>query len=138
LGVSPFDFELWMLMIKGYRDFYYNVKDMNRAIRFYQDALGMTKTYGHEYWTTMTIGNLNLGLHWTEGQEVPSTARDSHGQNSGGTLSFYSDDINGDKKKIESAGGKILGEADQSWGHMLVFEDLDGNVLKLINPKDSN
>lgn len=123
-------------MIKGYKDFYYNVKDMNRAVKFYQDALGMGKTYGHEHWTTMTIENLNLGLHWTEGDSVPLTPRDSHGQTCGGTLTLQSDNIAEDKMKIEQAGGKILGEAKQDWGHMLVFEDLDGNVLKLMNPKN--
>ena len=122
-------------MIKGYRDFYYNVKDMNKAVLFYTEALGMKKTYGHEYWTTMAVGNLSLGLHWTEGHEIPLTPRDSHGQNCGGTLTFDSDNIAEDRKRIESAGGKILGEADQDWGHMLVFEDLDGNVLKLMKAK---
>jgi len=38
-------------------------------------------------------------------------------------------------KRIELFGCKILGEADQPWGHILVFEDPDGNVLKLMNPK---
>jgi len=122
-------------MIKGYRDFYYNVTDMNRAIKFYTDALGMTKAHGHEYWTTMTLGNLNLGLHWTEGDSIPKTPRDFHGQNCGGTLTFDSDNIVEDRERIKKAGGKILGEADQTWGHMLVFEDLDGNVLKLKKAK---
>lgn len=122
-------------MIKGYKDFYYNVTDMNRAIKFYADAFGMKKTYGNEHWTTMNVGNLNLGLHWTEGKAVPPTPRNSHGQNNGGTLTFQSDNVAEDRKKIEQAGGKILGESDQVWGHMLTFEDLDGNVLKLMNPK---
>ncbi len=122
-------------MIKGYKDFYYNVKDMNKAVQFYLAALGMKKTYGHEHWTTMTIGNLNLGLHWTEGAEIPETPRNSHGQNCGGTLTFESDNVADDRKRIELAGGKILGDVNQEWGHMLVFEDLDGNVLKLMNPK---
>ena len=43
-------------MIKGYKDFYYNVKDMSKAVQFYSEAIGMQKAYGHEYWTTMTIG----------------------------------------------------------------------------------
>ena len=103
-------------------------------MRFYE-SLGMSKIYGHEYWITMNVGNLNLGLHWAEGKEVPTTPRDSHGQESGGTLTFLSNNISEDRKKIEAAGGKILGEMDQSWGHMLVLEDLDGNVLKLMNPK---
>lgn len=108
---------------------------MNKAVQFYSEALGMKKTYGHEYWTTMQIGNLNLGLHWTEGEEIPPTPRDSHGQSCGGTLTFDSDNIAEDRAKIEKAGGKILGEADQPWGHMLVFEDLEGNVLKLMKQK---
>lgn len=123
-------------MIKGYKDFYYNVTDIKRAVKFYSEALGMTKTYGDdEYWTTMSLGNLSLGLHGSEGKSIPLTPRDSHGQNSGGTLTLLSDNVSEDRKKIEQAGGKILGEADQHWGHMIAFEDLDGNVLKLMNPK---
>lgn len=122
-------------MIKGYKDFYYNVKDMAKAVSFYSKALGMKKTYGHEFWTTMSVGNLNLGLHWTEGGEIPKTPRNGHGQECGGTVTFESDNIAEDRNKIETFGGKILGEADQDWGHMLVFEDIDGNVLKLMKPK---
>lgn len=122
-------------MIKGYRDFYYNVKDMKKAVRFYEIACGLKKVYGDEYWTSMSIGNLNLGLHWSEGSDVPSTPRSSHGQECGGTLTFQSDNIKEDRINIEKAGGKVLGEADQPWGHMLVCEDVDGNVFKLMNPK---
>ena len=121
-------------MLLGYRDFYYNVKDMKRAIQFYQ-GLGMEVKYSQEYWTSMSLGNLQLGLHWTEGPEVPKTPRNSHGQDCGGTLTFDSDNIADDRKKIENVGGKILGEMDQAWGHMLVFEDLDGNVMKLMKAK---
>lgn len=119
-------------MISGYRDFYYNVTDMSRAIRFYSEALGMQRVHGHDYWTTMAIGNLTLGLHWTGGESIPLTPRNSHGSKNGGTLTLLSDDILADRKSIEAAGGKILGEAVQEWGHMLVFTDLDGNVLKLM------
>ena len=122
-------------MIKGIQDFYYNVSDMNRAIQFYAEVFGMSKEHGHEFWTTMRLGSTRFGLPWTEGQQVPPTPRDSHGQHCGGTVTFESDDIESDRKKIEQAGGKILGETKQAWGHMLVFEDLDGNVLKLMNPK---
>ncbi len=76
----------------------------------------MKQTYGHEHWTTLTVDNLNLRLHWTEGTSIPLTPRDSHGQNCGGTLTFDSDNIAEDRKRIEQYGGKILGEADQSWG----------------------
>jgi predicted enzyme related to lactoylglutathione lyase len=122
-------------VIKGYKDFYYNVKDMKKSVSFYEKAFGMKIIHGDEYWTTMQLGNLNLGLHWTEGNDIPQTPRDGHGQESGGTLTLDSDNIVEDRKTIEKSGGKILGEADQAWGHMLVFEDLDGNVLKLMKSK---
>ena len=120
-------------MIKGYRDFYYNVTNMKLAVEFYEKAFSMTKVHGDEFWTSLKLGNLNLGLHWSEGAAIPSTPRNSHGQDNGGTLTLDSDNIVEDRKKIEAAGGKILGEAKQHWGHMLVFEDLDGNVLKLMS-----
>jgi predicted enzyme related to lactoylglutathione lyase len=121
-------------MITGIQDFYYNVKDMAEAVRFYE-ALGLKKEFGDEYWTAMTIAGFKLGLHGSEGKAVPPTPRDAHGQHCGGTLTFRSDGIAADKKKIESAGGRILGEADAPWGQMLVFEDPDGNLLKLMKPK---
>jgi predicted enzyme related to lactoylglutathione lyase len=124
-------------MIKGVRDFYYNVADMKRAVSFYSEALGMHQVYGDEYWTTMQIGPLHMGLHWTEGSVVPPTSRDAHGQNCGGTLTLHSDNISEDRERITRCGGKILGEGIHPWGHMLVFEDLDGNVLKLMkDPED--
>jgi predicted enzyme related to lactoylglutathione lyase len=118
-------------MIKGYTDIYYNVTDMKRAEIFYSEALGMKKEFGHEYWTSMSVADLKFGLHWYEGAKIPSTERNSHGQDCGGTLTLESDNIAEDRARIEKAGGKILGEAVQPWGHMLVFEDPDGNVLKL-------
>ncbi len=120
-------------MITGYKDFYYNVKDMKRAVKFYKQALQMMVAgESDEYWTSMIVGDLRLGLHGTEGDNVPTTIRNSHGQEHGGTLTLGSTDIAEDRKRIENAGGKILGEMKQHWGHMLVFEDLDGNVLKLM------
>ena len=95
-------------MIRGYRDFYYNVTDMKRAQSFYERALSMKAVYETEYWTTMNIGNLNLGLHWSEGQSIPKTPRDSHGQSCGGTLTFHSDNIAEEKIQIEKAGGKAI------------------------------
>lgn len=121
-------------MIIGYKDIYYNVTDMKRAVAFYR-ALGLTPVYEDDFWTTMNLGSLNLGLHWSEGEQIPKTPRDSHGQACGGTLTLQSNDVAADKKMLEELGAKILGEADAAWGHMLVFEDCDGNVLKLMNPK---
>ncbi|MEZ4741067.1 MAG: hypothetical protein R3B45_01225 [Bdellovibrionota bacterium] len=39
------------------------------------------------------------------------------------------------REKLEQAGAKILGTANEPWGNMVVFEDPDGNVLKLMESK---
>lgn len=122
-------------MIKGVHDIYYNVKDMKRAVRFYSEVLNMKIGHESEHWTSMNCEGVMIGLHWSEGNEVPTFPRDSHGAHCGGTLTLLSDDVSSDRKILEHAGAKILGEMDESWGHMLIFEDLDGNVLKLQNAK---
>jgi catechol-2,3-dioxygenase len=122
-------------VIKGVHDIYYNVKDMKRAVKFYSEVLNMKVSYESEHWSSMDCGGVMVGLHWTEGDEVPTFPRDSHGAYCGGTLTLTSDDISSDRKTLEESGVKILGEMDEAWGHMLIFEDLDGNVLKLQNAK---
>lgn len=123
-------------MITGVQDIYYNVSNMKRSIEFYTKALGMKLQFEDEGWTSLSCGGVQIGLHPTEaGEKIIRVDRDSHGVYGQATLTLKSDDVSADRKVIESHGGIILGEDDAPWGHMLVFEDPDGNVLKLMNPK---
>jgi catechol 2,3-dioxygenase-like lactoylglutathione lyase family enzyme len=121
-------------MIKGIRDFYYSVNDKDRAVRFYTQILGMSLVERSDYWIQLECGGVTIGLH-PEDNPIPKIPRDAHGAHAGGTLTLHSDNVPEDKKRLEAGGAKILGENDAQWGHMLVFEDPDGNVLKLMNPK---
>jgi predicted enzyme related to lactoylglutathione lyase len=122
-------------MITGVQDIYYNVVDMHKSVDFYTTSLGMTLKHKDKWWSALDCGGVSVGLHWTEGASVPAVPTDSHGAHAGATLTLRSNDIAGDRKKLEEQGAKILGESNQPWGHMLVFTDLDGNVMKLTNPK---
>ena len=123
-------------MIKGVQDVYYNVSNMQKSITFYTEALQMKLKFSHEGWTALDCGGWQVGLHPIEpGEEIVKVPRDSHGAHGQATLTLKSDNVPEDRKRIEQYGGRILGEDDAPWGHMLVFEDLDGNVLKLMNPK---
>jgi predicted enzyme related to lactoylglutathione lyase len=122
-------------MITGVQDIYYNVVDMDKSVDFYTKSLGMTLKHKDKWWSALDCGGVSIGLHWTEGASVPAVPKDSHGAHAGATLTLRSNDIAADRKKLEEQGAKILGEANQPWGHMLVFTDLDGNVIKLMNPK---
>ncbi len=122
-------------MIKGIHDIYYNVSDMRRAVQFYSKVLNMSIQFESEHWTSLDCGGVMVGLHWTGGKSVPVFPRDSHGAHCGATLTLSSDNVSEDRAILEKAGCEILGESDEAWGHMLIFEDLDGNVLKLQNAK---
>ena len=121
-------------MIVGIQDVYYSVTNPERAIKFYTEALGMRLVSENEFWIVLDCHGVTVGLH-PESKPVPHIPRDSHGAHAGATLTLKSDNVPEDRQKLERHGSKILGEDDQPWGHMLVFEDLDGNVLKLMNPK---
>ena len=101
-------------MINGVHDIYYNVKDMSRAVKFYSNVLNMKISYESEHWTSMDCCGVMIGLHWTEGVEIPSFPRDSHGAHCGGTLTLSSNDVSSDRKLLENAGAKILGEMDEA------------------------
>lgn len=119
-------------MLVGIADVYYNVSDIKKATAFYRDLLGLKVTYETEHWVSLELAGVRIGLHWTEGKEVPYIPRDSHGSFAGATITFETDDILFDSERLKRAGVKILGSSDNPWGKICVFEDCDGNVLKLM------
>jgi catechol 2,3-dioxygenase-like lactoylglutathione lyase family enzyme len=121
-------------VIIGIRSFHYPTRDPQRAVKFYTEALGMKFDYEAPGWIALKMDGIQVGLH-PEEQEIPHIARDAHGAHAGGCLTLASDNIPEDRAHLESHGAKILGEDDAPWGHMLAFEDPDGNVLKLMRPK---
>jgi catechol-2,3-dioxygenase len=122
-------------MIVGVQDVYYNVADMQRAVRFYTEVLGLELLESDPHWSSLSLGGLRVGLHWSGGSSVPLTPRDAHGAYCGATLTLRTDDLAEDRRKLADAGAPILGEQDAPWGQLLVFEDPDRNVLKLMKAK---
>ncbi len=121
-------------MITGVQDVYYNVQDMERAVRFYRDVLGIRVVDTSEHWSSLDVGGVRVGLHGTGGSPVPAVPRDPHGAHAGATLTLRVDDLVAAAARLEAHGAKILGRLDFPWGCFVVFEDPDGNVLKLMRP----
>lgn len=120
-------------MITAIQDVYYNVADMERAIRFYRDTLGLTLLTTNPHWTALAVGDLRLGLHWTEGAPVPAIPRDAHGAHAGAVVTFQVADIDQAHATLTKLGVKFLSPVTRNpWGSLAVFEDPDGNVLKLM------
>ena len=113
-------------MVTGVQDVYYEVENMNRALAFYRDVLGLPLVGETEHWSAFNVGGLRLGLHSTEGK--PTTKR--------AVLTLKTSDIRADMTKLRTRGVGFLGEIeDHDWGSVVAFEDSEGNVLKLMRPR---
>ena len=122
-------------MIVGVQDVYVYVADMERAIRFYRDLLGLAVTYNDGQWAALDVGGVRFGLHGTGGKPVPAIPRDAGGAKAGATLTLRSTKINEDVDRLRSVGVRFLGDITRAdWGAVAAFEDPDGNVLKLMQP----
>ncbi len=123
-------------MIVGVQDIYYNVQNMQRAVDFYGGILGLKLTSESEHWTAFDVGGIRIGLHWTGGAPVSSSATAKNGVQSGATLTFRVSNIHAAVARLQSAGAKLVGKVrEESWGSIVAFEDPDGNILKLMEPK---
>ncbi len=123
-------------MISGVQDFYYCVADMERALRFYRDLLGIPVENRSEWWSALDIGGVRLGLHWTGGEAVPEVPGDDHGPHAGGQLTLRVRDIAAMLDRLRKAGTSVLGDIkDRPWGHLVTIRDPDGNYLTLMQPK---
>lgn len=122
-------------MIVGVQDVYLYVQDMERALRFYRDLLGLTLAYNDGHWATLNVGGVRVGLHATDGEPVPAIPRDASGAKAGATLTLKSTNIDEDVDRLRAAGVRFLGQIYRAeWGAVIAFEDPDGNVLKLMQP----
>lgn len=122
------------MAITGIRSFHYSTNQLDAAKKFYIEALGFELDYEQPGWCALKMGGVQVALH-PEENPIPEVPRDSHGPQAGGCLTLKSDNIPEDKAMLQEHGAVILGDNDMPWGHMLVFEDLDKNVLILMNAK---
>ena len=121
-------------MLSGVQDVYYNVRDMQRAVAFYRDVLGMRVLDSNDWWTSLEFFGTRIGLHWTGGAPVPAVLHDDHGARQGATLTLRSTDLDADLAYLQAAGALLLGSSNNPWGRLAVIADPDGNLLKLMQP----
>jgi len=112
--------------LRGLDHVYYWVTDMDRAIRFYRDALGLDllRRDGDE-WAEFETGSARLALH-ARGQ--------GHAAGAGGaTAVFQVDDLDAAKSTLGSRGVSFGHEAEvKGFARFASFNDPDGNTLQVI------
>jgi catechol 2,3-dioxygenase-like lactoylglutathione lyase family enzyme len=103
---------------------YFFVSDMDRAVAFYRDVLGLTlASRSGDAWAQFGAGSIQLGLHGSG----------SGGTRAGGTLAFTVSDLDARKADLASKGVTVghEGGGDGRGPRFVEFTDPDGNVLAL-------
>ncbi|MCL4429203.1 MAG: VOC family protein [Chloroflexi bacterium] len=114
------------------------VKDQDEALKFYTETLGFQKRQdlplGNMRWVTVSPkGQTDLELTFVVADSEEK--RKSMGKQAGDHvfLTLETDDCRKEYKALKAKGVKFYGKPEvQAWGIDVVFEDLYGNLLDLV------
>jgi catechol 2,3-dioxygenase-like lactoylglutathione lyase family enzyme len=101
------------------------VKDLRKAVRFYEKALGLIKKYQFKDYAGFDCGGVEIGLKTWGKLENPREGEPC--------LDLQVDDIDRTYRALKAKGVDFLKKpASALWGaRFAVFRDPDGNVLQL-------
>ena len=117
-------------MISGVSNVWVPVSDMERALAFYRDRLGLTvKEDQQPDWAELDADGVRIGLN---GRESAGGSTDG-----GAVITFHSDAIEDDRTRLIGEGVSFTGEVSSyDWGSVAPFKDSEGNDLQLFqHPK---
>jgi predicted enzyme related to lactoylglutathione lyase len=104
---------------------WFSVNDFEGAKKFYTNVLGLKKTFEAQQWAEFA---------GAEGEETIGVAIDPHaGKEPGATIVLQVEDIEHERKRLETAGVKFEGQIEEIPGIVKIatFRDPSGNRLQL-------
>src|SRR3954447_19882581 len=116
------------VMIKGVAAVWLPVTDMERAVSFYEETLGLRSTERDSDWSAFDANGLMIGLNGSQ-EESP------HGD--GGALVAFQPEgeLEDEVERLRGAGVEFPdGISEHPWGRIVPFKDPDGNDLQLYSP----
>lgn len=119
-------------MISGVATVWVPVEDIDRAIGFYGESLGLEVQNHDGEWAEVRADGLTIGLNANEEAGA--------GADAGPVIAFRPEDgieqavVDLEGKGVEIAGG-ITGHP---WGRVATFKDSEGNDLQLYVPPESS
>jgi predicted enzyme related to lactoylglutathione lyase len=115
-------------MATGVAAIWLPVSDMDRAVAFYRDTLGLEVTQQDPTWSEVDAGGVKLGLNARE---------KATGKSEGGAVVSFQpdDDIESEVERLRSSGVDFTGGvSDHEWGRIAPFKDSEGNDLQFYAP----
>jgi predicted enzyme related to lactoylglutathione lyase len=115
-------------MASGVATVWLPVEDMQRAVSFYRDTLGLSIRMQADEWSEVDANGLTIGLNARE-----STG---HGAGGGAVITFRPEgSIDDEVSRLRSTGVEFTGEiSDHPWGRIAPFKDSEGNDLQFFAP----
>lgn len=116
-------------MARGVATVWVPVDDIDRAIKFYTEALGLTIKSQDGDWAEVDANGLSIGLNARESTHAGA-------RNGGAVITFQPDgDLAAEIDQLTDAGVEFVGGvAEHSWGTIAAFKDSEGNDLQLYAP----
>jgi predicted enzyme related to lactoylglutathione lyase len=113
-------------MIEALATVWLPVNDMQQAVSFYGDTLGLEVEQRDEEWSMLKAGEVRIGLN---GRESPSG-------DGGAVVAFRAHkDIEGAVEDLVQKGVEVPGGVtEHPWGRVATFKDPDGNDLQFYEP----
>ncbi len=117
-------------MVQGVSNVWVPVEQMDRALGFYRDVLGLSVKMESPEWSELEANGLSIGLN---AREAKGASADG-----GAVITFHSEDIEGEKSDLEGKGVRFTGDVSSyDWGSVAPFKDSEGNDLQLYAPPAS-
>jgi catechol 2,3-dioxygenase-like lactoylglutathione lyase family enzyme len=105
---------------------YYWTTDLDRAVKFYQDVLGLEVAFREgSKWAEMDAGSIRLALHGAvEGRPI---------ETGGAAAAFRVDDLDEARLALEARGVEFDHQGEvEGYGRFALFRDPDGNIVSLV------
>jgi predicted enzyme related to lactoylglutathione lyase len=118
-------------MVHGLSVVWLPVRDVRRAVDFYQGVLDLEIVKQQDEWAELKSEGVRIGLNGHQDQ--------IHIGDGGAVLAFHADGgIEPTVDELHRRGATFRGEIiDYPWGRVATFEDPDGNELQLYEPPSS-
>jgi catechol 2,3-dioxygenase-like lactoylglutathione lyase family enzyme len=103
-----------------------HVSNMVRAVKFYEETLGLEKKYEFPSYVGFECGGVEIGLVPTSGERRKTCLTSP-------SVEFLVDDVDKFCERLHCAGVKFIKRLhDEPWGgRQATFEDSDGNILEI-------
>jgi catechol 2,3-dioxygenase-like lactoylglutathione lyase family enzyme len=112
-------------VVKEFDHVYYWVSDMDRAVAFYRDVLGLTLVrQDGSNWALLDSGGRRFALHGAKERPM---------QPGGATAVFSVDDLDHAKAQLTERGVRFVHDGDVAgYARFASFHDPDGNAVQII------